>query len=127
MTATVKSASSYGYKGEFADEIKALYALIERLWKDHRTSPTRAGNELIYAFGNLDYVVVVNETVLDALVEVKTKHGNVDCFIDEDGQVACKINTDAKEGGREGADIRLILTTTVKALEQYYYNRSRKA
>ncbi|MBI4750182.1 MAG: hypothetical protein HY774_16985 [Acidobacteria bacterium] len=112
------------FTGEYAAELKALYESIVRLWQDHRTSPHRAGDELIYSFGSLDYVVVINQDVLGGLVEVKTKDGNVDCLMDAEGTVSCKLNTDPKEGGREGADIRLILQNTVKALELYYLRRA---
>lgn len=119
----IESAAQLTYKGDHAPAIETLYKTLERLWKEHRTSPTRAGEELVYAFGNLDYVVVVNQDVLGALVEVKTRIGNVDCFIDEDGAVTSKLNTDAKEGGREGADQRQILEFAVRALEDYYYRK----
>lgn len=75
----IESAAGCRFGGEHAPALEQLYKLIERLWKEHRTSPTRAGDELIYAFGNLDCVVVINQDVLGALVEVKTKLGNVDC------------------------------------------------
>lgn len=119
----IESAAQLTYKGDHAQAIENLYKVLERLWKEHRTSPTRAGEELVYAFGNLDYVVVVNQDVLGALVEVKTKLGNVDCFIDEDGAVTSKLNVDAREGGREGADPLRILEFAIRALEDYYYRK----
>ncbi len=119
----IETAAQCTFKGDHAQATETLYKTLERLWKEHRTSPTRAGDELVYAFGSLDYVVVVNQDVLGALVEVKTKLGNVDCFIDEDGAISTRLNTDAKEGGREGADPRLILDNTARALEDYYYKK----
>ncbi len=119
----IESAAQLKYKGDHAQAIETLYKTLERLWKEHRTSPTRAGDELVYAFGSLDFVAVVNQDVLGALVEVKTKLGNVDCYIDEDGAVTSKLNTDAKEGGREGADPLLILESAARALEDYYYRK----
>jgi hypothetical protein len=116
-----ESAAGRQYKGEYAAQTEAVYKIVERLWRDHRTSPTRAGDELVYAFGNLEYVIVVNQDLLDALVEVKTIHGNVDCFTDADGAVTCKLNADPKEGGRENADPKLILESVARAMEDYYY------
>lgn len=122
--AVIESAAACAFKGEYAGQLETLYKLIEKLWKEHRTSPTRAGDELVYAFGNLDYVVVVNQDVLGALVEVKTTLGNVDCQADEaDGKITAKLNTDPKEGGKEGADVKRILENVAVALEQYYFGR----
>ncbi|OYT70713.1 MAG: hypothetical protein CFK52_10275 [Chloracidobacterium sp. CP2_5A] len=119
----IESAAACRFGGEHAQVIEQLYKLIERLWKEHRTSPTRAGDELVYAFGNLDCVVVVNQDVLGALVEVKTKLGNVDCQANEQGDITATLNADPKEGGREDGDVATILNFTVRALDDYYYKR----
>jgi hypothetical protein len=119
----VESAAGCRFGGEHAQALEQLYKLVERLWKEHRTSPTRAGDELVYAFGNLDCVVIVNQDVLGALVEVKTKLGNVDCQANDKGEIVATLNTDPKEGGREDGDVAKILSFAVRALDDYYYKR----
>src|SRR5438128_9587492 len=36
------------FKGQYADQLKDFVDLMDRLWVDHRTSPTKAANEEFY-------------------------------------------------------------------------------
>src|SRR5882672_9493407 len=43
-----QAAEKYQFKGQYADLLKDFVDLIDRLWVDHRTSPTKAANEEFY-------------------------------------------------------------------------------
>ncbi len=121
------------FKGVFARQLEEFTALLARLWKEHRTSPTRAGSEHFYAWGTLDYVVVMSGRGLDDLVELKTKFGNLEIFRDDDGFIDCRLSTsEEKDGHRSGlgaprvvrkAEPGEILEATTAALRKYYYAR----
>ena len=127
-----QTAEKYQFKGQYADPLKDFVDLMDRLWVDHRTSPTKAASEEFYAWGNLDYTVVMSARRFDDLIELKTKHGNLDIVKDESGAIDCKVNIDEKEAHKKGADAQKpppnpteILQKTVRALSHYYYSAVR--
>lgn len=121
------------FKGAFAAQLEEFANLLARLWVEHRTSPTRAGNESFYAWGTLDYVVVMSGRGLDDLVELKTRLGNLEIFRDEDGFIDCRLSTaEERDGHRSGlgvprqvrkAEPAEILEAAHTALRKYYYER----
>lgn len=121
------------FKGEFAVHLEEFANLLARLWAEHRTSPTRAGSESFYAWGTLDYVVVMSGHGLDDLVELKTCLGNLEIFKDEDGLIDCRLSiSEEKDGHRSGlgaprqirkAEPAEILEAATAALRNYYYRR----
>ncbi|MEW6730537.1 MAG: hypothetical protein AB1489_04270 [Acidobacteriota bacterium] len=120
------------FKGEYADLLKEFAELMDKLWNDHRTSPTKAASEEFYAWGNLDYTVVMSGHRFNELVEIKSKHGNLDIKKDEDGKIDCKVAVDEKEAHKKGAEAhksppnpREILQKSIRALTHYYYSRPR--
>src|SRR5262245_14608529 len=102
--ASENKSQSLEFKGGYSDLLKEFAELMDRLWKDHLTSPTKAAAEEFYAWGNLDYTVVMSSHRFDDIVELKTRHGNLDIFKDTDGKIDCKINIDEKEAHKKGAD-----------------------
>jgi hypothetical protein len=120
------------FKGQYAELLSEFADLMDRLWKDHLTSPTRAASEEFYAWGNLDYTVVMSAHKFDDVVELKTKHGNLDIKKDEDGKIDCKVAIDEKEAHKKGADPNKpppnpmeILQKAIRALTHYYYSAVR--
>jgi hypothetical protein len=65
------------------------------------------------------------------LVEIKSKHGNLDIKKDVDGKLDCKINVDEKEAHKKGGheapppNPTEILQKTARALNHYYYSKVR--
>jgi hypothetical protein len=120
------------FKGDYAELLKEFAGLMDRLWNDHRTSPTKASTEEFYAWGNLDYTVVMSARHFDDLVELKTKHGNLDIIKDAEGKIDCKVNIDEKEAHKKGYDPNKpppkpaeILQKAIRALTHYYYSAVR--
>jgi hypothetical protein len=120
------------FKGEHAALLKEFAELMDKLWKDHLTSPTKAANEDFYAWGNLDYTVVMSGHHFDDVVELKTRHGNLDIIKDADGKIDCKVNIDEKEAHKKGADPHKpppnpaeILQKAIRGLTHYYYSAVR--
>lgn len=117
------------FKGQYADLLNEFAQLMDKLWVDHRTSPTKAASEEFYAWGNLDYTVIMSAHRFNDLVEIKSKLGNLDIAKDTDGKLDCKINIDEKEAHKKGADAHKpppdpaeILRKTTVALRHYYYS-----
>ncbi|MBL8148686.1 MAG: hypothetical protein JNN15_02035 [Blastocatellia bacterium] len=119
---------------QFSQILKEFTVLIDKLWAEHRTSPTIGGEDKFYAWGTMEYVVVISGRGFDDLIEIKTKHGNVDIFRREDGKLSCAINKEEKDGHRKGVGvpkakspedmlpIEEILQRTCSALIRYYYH-----
>lgn len=115
------------FKGNYAALMEQFAELMDRLWQEHRTSPTIAGSEKFYAWGNIDYVVVMSEHRFNDLVEIKCPYGNLDIKKDADGKIDCSLNIDERESAKKSVEAQKnanpvkILHNTVAALKHYYY------
>jgi hypothetical protein len=108
--------------GQGVAELVEFSQLMKKLWEEHRTSPTSAGEENFYAWGNLDYTVVATERGFDDLVEIKSRFGDLDIKRDDDGRVSCSINVPEKsKSANSPRTIAEILTLTIAGLRHYYY------
>jgi hypothetical protein len=108
-------------KGDCIEELVAFSQLMARLWQQHRTSPTNAGEENFYAWGNLDYTVVIAMGGFDDLVEIKSRFGDLDIKKDADGLVSCAINPSEKAKlGDNTITEKEILRLTMLGLQHYY-------
>lgn len=120
----------------YAQQLQEFVDLMAQLWQEHRTSPTNAGSEEFYAWGNMDYVVVMSAHKFDDLVEIKSKFGNIDIKRDEQGLLGCLPGHDEKEAastttkkgtGQPTYKVALppeeILKRTTAALKSYYYSK----
>ena len=124
MSSTASSSTA-----SYANQLEKFVALMDKLWQEHLTSPTIAGSEKFYAWGNLDYVVIMSEKKFDDLVELKTKIGCLEIKKDIDGKINCQIVEDKtfkkKTTNMElSSDPQEILSKAIAALTYYYYSNS---
>ncbi|MFY9226240.1 MAG: hypothetical protein WAQ98_26420 [Blastocatellia bacterium] len=124
MSSTASSST-----GSYANQLEKFVALMDKLWQEHLTSPTIAGPEKFYAWGNLDYVVIMSEKKFDDLVELKTKIGCLEIKKDSDGKINCQVVEDKtfkkKATNMElSSDPQEILSKAITALTRYYYSNS---
>jgi hypothetical protein len=119
------SSTSSSSTASYANQLEKFVALMDKLWQEHLTSPTIAGPEKFYAWGNLDYVVIMSERKFDDLVELKTKIGCLEIKKDTDGKINCQVVED-KTFRKKTTDIELsnnpkeILEKAIIALNHYY-------
>ena len=124
MSSTVSSST-----GSYTNQLEKFVALMDKLWQEHLTSPTIAGPEKFYAWGNLDYVVIMSEKKFDDLVELKTKIGCLEIKKDTNGKIECQIVEDKtfkkKTTNMElSSDPQEILEKSITALTHYYYSKN---
>jgi hypothetical protein len=118
------------FTGTYANLLEKFSALMDKLWQEHLTSPTIAGSEKFYAWGNIDYAVVMSEHKFDDVVDIKTKIGSLEIKKDSDGKFICQIVED-KPLKKKDSPIALsddpaeILEKTILALNHYYYSNLR--
>ncbi len=115
------------FTGTYASLLEKFATLMDKLWQEHLTSPTIAGNERFYAWGNIDYAVVMSTNKFNDIVDVKTKIGSLEIKKDADGKISCQIIEDKP---LKKKDIPIILSNdpveilekTISALNHYYYS-----
>lgn len=105
------------FKGAYKDLLTEMAELIDDLWQEHGTSFVKAGDDRVYAFGGNGYVLVLDESKWDGMVELITPKGALSVKPDEGGQhqVTSTI-TDEKT-------IKQILRDGIDGLRSYYENR----
>lgn len=115
------------FTGAYASLLEKFAILMDKLWQEHLTSPTIAGNEKFYAWGNIDYAVVMSTHKFNDVVDIKTKIGSLEIKKETDGNISCQIIED-KPLKKKDVVIKLsndpaeILEKTISALNHYYYS-----
>ena len=114
MTGT---ATERSFKGPYKESLSELASLITWLQTEHDKSFVEAGDNRVYAYGGDGFVLVLDESVWDGLIELITPAGALSISPGEGGQTAV---TSAVEG--EGA-IKQVLKQGIKGIRAYYENR----
>jgi hypothetical protein len=122
-----ESAETPNFTGAYASSLEKFAALMDKLWQEHLTSPTIAGNEKFYAWGNIDYAVVMSTHKFNDVVDVKTKIGSLEIKKESDGKISCQIVEDKPLKKKDSItklsnDPIEILENTISALNHYYYS-----
>jgi hypothetical protein len=89
-TATIQS-----FEGPYKEQLTDLANLIEWLQNEHDKSFVKAGDDKVYAFGGAGFVVVLDESVWNGLIELVTPNGGVSIKPGDDGKIGV---TSAVEG-----------------------------
>ena len=115
MTGT---ASDRSFDGPFKNLLTELAGLIDWLRTEHDKSYVKAGDDRVYAYGGNGYVLVLDESLWQGLIELITPGGGLSIKPGEDGKVSVSSSTPA-----EAADIRKLLRDGIDGLKNYYENR----
>jgi len=115
MTGT---ASDRSFDGPFKNLLTELAGLIDWLRTEHDKSYVKAGDDRVYAYGGNGYVLVLDESLWQGLIELITPGGGLSIKPGEDGKVSISSSTPA-----EAADIRKLLRDGIDGLKNYYENR----
>lgn len=111
------SAPQPNFTGPYKKELGELSDLIEWLAIDHTMSFVKAGDDRVYAYGVNGYVLVLDESKWDGLIEFMTPKGALSIKPGEGG----KINVES--GGLDEKATRALLNDGIKALRNYYETR----
>jgi len=105
--------------GQPKEALEELEKLVDWLWKEHRTAPVAAGEEMIYTFWGSKYQIVTNAHVFDALVEVSGPEGMINIRPNEQGEL-----TVAPADAKTVADPKDVIHRCIQDVKEY---RARKA
>lgn len=114
---TMTTANQRNFEGPFKDLLAELASLIDWLQTEHDKSYVKAGDDKVYAFGGNGFVVVLDESVWNGLIELVTPQGGVSIKPGDDGRIGV---TSAVEG--EGA-VKQLLRDGIDGIRKYYENR----
>lgn len=114
MTTT---ATTRNFEGPYKELLSDLANLIDWLQSEHDKSYVKAGDDKVYAFGGDGFVVVLDESVWDGLIEMVTPKGGVSMKPAEDGKISV---TSAVEGG---AAVKQLLRDGIDGIRRTYENR----
>jgi hypothetical protein len=111
------SKSDRNFDGPFKELLGDLASLIDWLQKEHDKSYVKAGDDKVYAFGGGGFVLVLDESVWNGLIELITPKGGVSIKPGEDGRIGV---TSAVEGE---AAVKQLLRDGIDGIRKYYENR----
>lgn len=111
------SKSDRNFDGPFKELLVDLASLIDWLQKEHDKSYVKAGDDKVYAFGGAGFVLVLDESVWNSLIELITPKGGVSIKLGEDGRIGV---TSAIEGE---AAVKQLLRDGIDGIRKYYENR----
>ena len=112
-----RTATERTFEGPFKGLLAELASLIDWLQSEHDKSYVKAGDDKVYAFGGDGFVVVLDESVWDGLIELITPKGGVSIKPGEDGKISV---TSAAEGE---AAVKQILREGIDGVRRSYENR----
>ena len=112
-----QTSTDKNFEGPYKQLLIDLAGLIGWLQTEHDKSYVKAGDDKIYAYGGGGFVLVMDESGLDGLVELITPTGSLSIKPAEDGKITV---TSASEGE---AAVKQILRSAVDGMRTYYENR----
>lgn len=104
------------FEGPFKKQLGELASLIDWLETEHDKSYVKAGDNKVYAFGGDGFVLVLDESAWDGLIEMITPQGGLSIKPGEDGKTTI-ISTEPD------AKVKEILRSGIEGIRKYYENR----
>lgn len=111
------TATGRNFEGPYKTQLAELASLIEWLQSEHDKSFVKAGDDKVYAFGGDGYVLVLDQSLWDGLIEMVTPKGGVSIKPGDDAKITV---TSAVEGE---AAIKQILKDGIEGVRRWYENR----
>jgi hypothetical protein len=117
MKLMTTSATEPDFTGPYKSELAELASLIEWLSTEHTMAFVKAGDNKVVAYGGDGYILVLDESQWNGLIEFITPKGAVSIKPGEDGRITVTgTNLDEKA-------IKQLLGDGTKGLRDYYENR----
>jgi len=111
-----RTATERNFEGPYKKLLAELAGVIEWLQSEHDKSYVKAGDDKVYAFGGDGYVIVLDQSVWDGLIELSTPNGGLSIKPGEDG----KIDITSAQGE---AAVKGLLREGIDGIKRYYENR----
>ena len=105
------------FEGPFKKQLGELASLIDWLETEHDKSYVKAGDNKVYAFGGDGFVLVLDESVWDGLIEMITPQGGLSIKPGEDGKITVTSTAEPD------TDLKEILRSGIDGIRKYYENR----
>lgn len=116
-TTMTRTATERNFEGPFKKPLTELASLIDWLETEHDKSYVKAGDDRIYAFGGDGFVLVLDETVWDGLIELITPKGALSIKPGEDGKTTVTSTAENDAATKE------VLRSGIDGIRKYYENR----
>lgn len=105
------------FTGPHKELLAELAQLVDQLTAEHGMSFVKAGDDKVYAFGGNGYVIVLDESRWDGLIEFLTPNGAITIKPDESGAPKAEA-ADADE-----SKLKKLLKDGIDGLRRYYENK----
>ena len=112
-----KTSTQPNFSGPYKEMLPDLASLIEWLWTEHDQSFVKAGDDKVYAFGGNGYILVLDESRWDGLIEMITPKGTFTIKPGEEGKIdVASTIQDEKQAKQSFKD-------SLDAIKKYYEER----
>jgi hypothetical protein len=105
------------FSGPYKEMLSELASLIEWLWAEHDKSFVKAGDDKVYAFGGNGYVLVLDETRWDGLIELMTPKGAFTIKPGDEGKI------DVTSTVADEKQAKPLFKEALDAIKRYYEDR----
>lgn len=110
------SSTQPNFSGPHKELLTELAGLIDWLWNEHGMSFVKAGDDKVYAFGGNGYIIVLDESKWQGLIEFITPKGTLTLKPGDDGAISITSSQDEKS-------VKQILRDGINGLKEYYSKR----
>lgn len=105
------------FTGPYKDQLTELAELIDKLSTEHGLSFVKAGDDKVYAFGGNGYVIVLDESRWEGMIEFLTPNGALTIKPDASGKMVVEA------GDADEAKTKKLLKNGITGLRAYYENK----
>jgi hypothetical protein len=102
------------FTGPYKDLLGELATLMDTLSTEHGLSFVKAGDDKVYAFGGDGYVIVLDESRWQGLIEFLTPGGALTIKPDENGKPSVQL------AGADEAKTKQVLKDGIEGVRRYY-------
>ena len=111
------TANERNFDGPSKDLLTDLANLIDWLQQEHDKSYVKAGDNKVYAFGGDGYVIVLDESVWNGVIELITPGGTASIKPGENGKIEVTSSVEGEKAQKE------LLSDAAAGIRKYYENR----
>jgi hypothetical protein len=105
------------FSGPYKEILPDLASLIEWLWAEHDKSFVKAGDDKVYAFGGDGYILVLDESRWDGLIELMTPKGAFTIKPGDEGKIEVTSTIQDEKQAKQ------LFKDALGAIKKYYDER----
>ena len=105
------------FSGPYKEMLSDLAGLIEWLWAEHDKSFVKAGDDKVYAFGGNGYILVLDESRWDGLIELMTPKGAFTIKPGDEGKIEVTSTIQDEKQSKQ------LFKDALDAIKKYYEER----